>query len=257
MRIDFFEEFPTVENFRKAELIDFESTIYIAAKSLKQFYDLKKQLNNINPSLEAAYWPTLEKSYWISPFSRTYELENLIKELLARKQNDRLKVLIDLELPILNKKLFVRNLGSFLKNKILIGRLFKLAGRLNIEFLTAEYPVIDEFSQKVLKCLGVSYSPEKYPHKKIVMLYSSLISNEKILRLMKDFTAKKFRKYGQNLQVGLGTIATGILGNEPILSPKKLDRDLNFLRENGIETAVIFRLGGLNEKYLEVIEKYV
>jgi len=46
MRIDFFEEFPIVENLRKAELIDFESTIYIAVKSLKQFYSLKKKLED-------------------------------------------------------------------------------------------------------------------------------------------------------------------------------------------------------------------
>jgi len=181
----------------------------------------------------------------------------LIKDLKTRKQSDFLKVLIDLELPILNKKLFVKNLGSFFKNKVLIKRLFRFANTLNVEFLTAECPALGKFSQKLLECLGVSYSLEKYSHKRIVMLYSSLISNEKVLGLMKNFVVKNFREYGQNLQVGLGTIDKGILGNEPILPPEKLDKDLNFLRRNEIGTAVIFRLGGLNREYLKVIKRYI
>ena len=34
------------------------------------------------------------------------------------------------------------------------------------------------------------------------------------------------KRYKKNLFVGLGTIATGILGDEPILKPKKLQKDL-------------------------------
>lgn len=257
MKINFFEEFPTVENLRKAKLIDFSSTIYIAAKSLKQFKILEKRLHEINPKLKAGYWPILEKSYWISPFSYTYELKNLINELLKNKQNKPFEILIDLELPFLSKKLFLENFASFHKNKKLVEKLFEKAINLNIETLTAEYPATSKLFQKTLEWLGVSYPIEKYSHKKVVMLYSSLIKNKFILNRMKNFIIQKSREYGKNLQVGLGTIAKGILGNEPILSPKQLDNDLKFLRKNEIETAVIFRLGGLNKKYTEIIQKYL
>lgn len=102
MRVNFFEEFPTDENLEKTRLINFDSTIYIAASSFQEFQALRKKLNNINPELEAAYWPVLEKSYWISPFSFTDELENLAEDLQKNKQTEPLKVLIDLELPLLN-----------------------------------------------------------------------------------------------------------------------------------------------------------
>lgn len=166
MQINFFEEFPTEENLKKAKLINFRSTIYIAAKSLKQFKTLEKKLHEINPKLKAGYWPILEKSYWISPFSYTYELKNLIKDLLKNKQNNPLEILVDLELPFLNKKLFLKNLSTFHKNKNLIKKLFENASNLNIEILTAEYPISNKLLQKTLEWLGISYSIEKYPHKK-------------------------------------------------------------------------------------------
>jgi hypothetical protein len=62
---------------------------------------------------------------------------------------------------------------------------------------------------------------------------------------------------GEKLQIGLGAIATGISGKEPILSPKGLEEDLDFCRNQKIDAVVIFRLGGLDSKYLEVIRKYL
>jgi len=63
----------------------------------------------------------------------------------------------------------------------------------------------------------------------------------------------KIRKNNPDLQLGLGTIATGVLGNEPILSPEKLKQDINFLQKNNIKTCVIFRLGGLKEEYINLL----
>lgn len=257
MQINFFEEFPTENNLKKAKLINFLSTIYIAAKSLKEFKISKEKLNKINPNLEAGYWPILEKSYWISPFSYTYELKNLLKDIQENKLNGSLKILIDLELPFLNKILFLKNLFSFYKNKKLIKKIFEDSSKLNIEILTAEYPIANKFSQMRLEWLGISYPIKKYPHKKITMLYSSMIKNKSTLDYIKNFIICKSKEYTQNFQVGLGTIAVGILGNEPILSPENLDKDLNFLKNNNIKTTVIFRLGGLNKEYLKVIQKYL
>mgnify|MGYP001569101821 CR=1 FL=1 len=73
---------------------------------------------------------------------------------------------------------------------------------------------------------------------------------EKQIRIGKNY-------FGNNFVVALGTIAVGINGNEPILSPKELDRDLKIMKSNGISDAVVFRLGGLNKKYIDVIKEYV
>ena len=109
MKIHFFEEFPTKKNLEKLKLINFPSLVYVTAKSFKEFANLKKQIKKTNPKFEVAYWPVLEKSYWISPFSYNFELKKLYDDLLANKTKNSLKILLDLELPFLNKKLFLLN----------------------------------------------------------------------------------------------------------------------------------------------------
>ena len=75
MHIDFFEEFPEETNLRKAELIDFDSTIYLASRSLLAFQDAERRLQTVNPALRTVYWPILERSYWTLP-NRVEERES-------------------------------------------------------------------------------------------------------------------------------------------------------------------------------------
>ncbi len=257
MKINFFEEFPNEENLSKLKLVDFPSIIYVAAKSLKDFESVREKAGKINSKVELAYWPILNKSYWVSPFSYTFELKELYKDLLENKKDKSLKILIDLELPFLNKKLFLVNLFSFFKNKKLIKKIFTDSKKLNIELLTVEYPIPNKIVQKKLEWFGISYPIDKYPHKKIIMFYSSMIKNKFLLKKIKQYVRKRSAGLGKNLQIGLVAIAIGILGNEPILTPKNLDSDLSFCKEQKIDTVVIFRLGGLNNLYLKKIKKYL
>jgi hypothetical protein len=253
MNIHFFEEFPSAENLEKCRFIDFPSVLYVAACSLSEFHVLEKEIREINPEMEAAWWPILERSYWISPFSHTWELENLYRELDERDRSVCLKVLVDLELPMLRKDLFLGNALSFWKNKRIIRKLFAESTRLNIEILTAEYPIPGRAFQTFLELLGVSYPLNRYPHKKIVMYYTSMISSGPYQERVREYVRKRSWELGTNFQVGLGTLALGIFGNEPVLEPEGLDRDLRFCQETGIDTVVLFRLGGLNTDYLDVI----
>lgn len=257
MRIDFFEEIPTIDNLEKAILIDFPSTIYLAAHSLEEFRELEKNLSLINPELEAGYWPILEKTYYVSPFCYTYELENLIIDLEKNKYNKTIKVLIDLELPW-NISQNIKNLFCFHKNKNLIQSLFKNANEFNITIITAEFPAPFKFTQLFFKLIGISYSIRRYSHTMSVMYYSSVIEkmSPKLMNPIKKMISYNSKKYGSSYQVGLGVIEPGV--NESlILDPENLDKDLNFLNDNGINTAIIFRLAGLNESYINVIKKYL
>lgn len=256
MRISFFEEYPTAENFDKLKLIEFETTIYLAAKSLEEFYRYISPYKD-KDHLRFAYWPILPESYWISPFSCRYELEKLVDELINRGSiRESLCVLLDLELPILNRKLFFKNLFSFFKNKRTIRGIFSAGENLNLSIVTAEYPVSTSFMRYVNEVLGISYPLKRLNHRKIVMLYTSMLREKKIERV-KNYISKVPSPVKKNLSIGLGTIATGALGDEPLLSPSSLDDDLRFLEQNGIEECVIFRLGGLNRGYIRVIEKYL
>ncbi len=260
MRINFFEEFPESSLLDKACLIDFNSTIYIAAQSYIEFEKWKKKLERVNHRCEAAYWPILKKSYWVSPFTFTHELKELLADLESNKGKEKLKVLIDLEIP-LRRNLYLRNIFSFFRNRSLIKQIFLEAKDNNIEILTAEYPASGETLQFLWRLLGLSYDLRKYSHKRIVMYYSSMLrlqdkSREWLVKIVRNFIIKKNKK-NPELQVGLGTIDVGVLGNEPILAPDELAADMDFLKGISIHTAIIFRLNGLNNRYLKVIHPYL
>jgi hypothetical protein len=256
LRVDFFEEFPEKQkNLEKIKLIDFDCVVYLASKTLDEFLKYRKEISAVNKKVECAWWPLIKNSYWISSFSKYEDLEKLVFELKKYKFKTPLKVLLDLELPLLKLKLFVKNLLDFRRNKKLIKSLF-IDKSLNIDIRTAEYPFTGKFFSFILGFFGVIYSVDKYPHKKIVMYYSSMIP-KKIHKITKKRIIKKSKIMKNKLQVAIGTIAIGILGNEPILKPKEFEKDLKFCSDNGIRDVVVFRLGGLDKKYLKIIKKFV
>ncbi|MFH1623381.1 MAG: hypothetical protein ABIA12_02595 [Candidatus Aenigmatarchaeota archaeon] len=258
MRIDFFEEFPTKRNMAKVGLIDFRSTIYVAARSLAEFRGIERRLGKAHRNIELAYWPITKGSYWISPFAHRHELEKLFDDLGGNRR--KLKVLFDLELPMMAKSLFVRNARQFLSNKRLIESRMSDLSRSNTEILTAEYPAIGRRTLSLMRTLGVSASMKKFKHRKIFMCYSSIYP-KRFGRLVRGFISKEVPK-NKMYHVAVGLIKEGILSvtgrvkRRRLLTPEGLDRDLSFLERAGVGSATIFRLGGLDTEYLDVIRKY-
>ncbi len=260
MKISFYEEFPTKENLNKIKLINFNSGLIVAAKSLKEFYlienEVKKYKNkNIK---ETIYWPVLEKEegYWFSAFSKNSALKRTIDEL---KQNrNSLTVMWDAELPV-QKSLILREILSYFRNRKMILDFFKNAEKYKIKILTSEYPLESKILRNILfDFFLVSFDPKKYNNKKIAMSYTSFLKNHPNIEgfLEKQVSIGK-NIFGDNFIVALGTIAFGVNGNEPILTPEELARDLKIVKNNGINEVVIFRLGGLNKEYIKAIEKYI
>lgn len=242
MKVEFYEEFPSEENLKKLRLIKFSTKIFIAAKSIKEFQRFEKIAKSYKKDLEVAYWPIIPHSYWISPFSNTKDLIETFKELEKIKNC----ILIDLELPLRNKWMILKNSLSFFKNKKLIK---KFMAKNCKRITTAEYPlsILTFFS----KIIGLNYDVKT---EKSIMWYSSMISkflNEKIKKNLQKLKNK------ENYSIRLGTIATGILGDEPILSPESLKKDLKFVKESGFNKVIIFRLEGLNKKYIKILNKFV
>ena len=97
-----------------------------------------------------------------------------------------------------------------------------------------------------LKSLGLHYNNTKT----IKMFYSSMHHFSKEF-LKKEFNTANERKY----LIALGTISSGIHGNEPSMSLKILKRDLIIAKQAGIKEIIIFRLGGLNKSYKKVLTK--
>lgn len=260
MKISFYEEFPTKEALDKIILVNFPTKLIIAAKSLDDFYSIKNKIigyknGNIK---EVIYWPVLDKKegYWFSAFTKNSALKRIIGEL---KQNKRpLTVMWDAELPIIPSLIFTQALDYFRNRKIILD-FFKNAGKYKIKIMTSEYPLESKFLRNLLFNLFlISFDTKKYNNKKIAMLYTSFLKNHPNIEnfLERQISIGK-KSFGDEFIVALGTIAVGISGNEKILKPAELERDLRILRNNGINEAVIFRLGGLDKNYIKVIKKYV
>ncbi len=242
MKIEFYEEFPNKKNLEKLKLIKFKTRLFIAAKSIKEFQEVEKQAKKIKKDVEVAYWPIIKNSYWISPFSNTKDLIDLFNKL--EKINNHL--LIDLELPLAKHwRLYLKNILRLNKNKKII-REFLEENKKRIT--TAEY-IRSAYSKK-MRFLGLDYNVKT---EKSLMFYTSTIK-KKVEHLWKK---KIFQvKDKSNYSISLGTLAIGILGDEPILSPEKLEKDLEFVKRAGFDKVIIFRLEGINKKYMELINKF-
>jgi len=242
MKIEFYEEFPNKRNLEKLKLVKFKTRLFIAAKSIQEFQEFEKQVKKIKKGVEIAYWPIVENSYWISPFSNTKDLIKLFKDL--EKIDNHL--LIDLELPLAKRwKMYFKNILHLKKNKKIIKEFME---RNKKRITTAEYPLA--FISKIMKFIGLNYNIKT---EKSIMWYSSMMPksfNKKIKKNLKNIKNKK------TYSISLGTLAIGILGNEPVLLPKNLEKDLKFVREVGFDKAIIFRLEGINKEYIKIINKF-
>ncbi len=240
MDIEFYEEFPTKKNLEKLKLIKFPTKLFVASNSFKKFKKTKKLIKKINKKIKIAYWPIIKNSYWISPFSNTQDLKELFIEL--NKWNNPL--LIDLELP-LKKSFILKNILYYFKNKKIIKE-FLINNKKRITIAQFPSSLISPF----LKILGLDY---KVDIEKSLMWYSSMNSHFMNKNIKKHLLKLKNKdKYS----ISLGTIAKGILGNEPILKSKNLKNDLEFIKKLGFKKIIIFRVGGLNKKYINIINQF-
>lgn len=263
MKINFFEEFPTRENLEKAALITWEgSLVFLAAGSVEEFKGCKYLLREFNPTVEAGWWPVLEGSYWISPWADPEELFRITRGI--KDYRGKLKVLIDLEPPLLSLSLFLKNLPYFKSNKRMIRKILEAGLRENIEIYTAELPAGSNFQESLLWKFGLRYPQIDGIYRRILMLYSSAPFLRQLAGKIKAYIA------GSNRQtaIGLGAIVPGVrsryrfidryfLGNESQLSPEELESDLRWCEKAGFTEVFIFRLAGLGQRYLEVLRRFV
>ncbi len=245
MIISFFEEFPNTNNLKKINLITWPTKLYIAAESIEEFIKIKNKIKNKKVK-EIIYWPILKfkEGYWISPYSKCSALKRIFREL----KNKKIPIMLDLELPTTkNPLLYITQFFNFSKSKLIIRKFIQnYPGNVYL----AEYYPLENLNEKILAATGLHYKNKKV--KIIKMIYHSMHDfNE-------DFIIKQInlgkKKYGENYIVSLGTIAKGIKGDEPILSTNKLKKDLDIVKKAKIKEVIIFRLGGLNKKNIEIMK---
>lgn len=254
MQIDFFEEFVDERTLPLIQDLPKPTRIIIAAGTPAQYRLHARTIQEKTEGVSTAFWPILPGSYWISPFSDHADIVRLTGELAEMDPGE--EVMYDLELPIMNKKLFLRNAPGFFRKKDAIRKSMKTLARRGIRVSSAEYPPPGRAAALLLRGLGVSFDPPGIPYTRIVMYYTSMIPDGWIRRAVDRQVLRDARRYGDLYQAGVGTIAPGILGDEPVLSPAGLEKDLAFLRDAGVQRAVVFRLGGMNDDYLMIVRAF-
>ncbi|MBI2662380.1 hypothetical protein HYX11_02895 [Candidatus Woesearchaeota archaeon] len=248
MLISFFEEFPDKNNIEKLKIVKGKTNLFLAARSLKEFYEVKKNVKDKSKVERWVYWPILEKKegYWISPFSRRQALLRIFKELEGENE----AVMLDLELPTTkNIWLYAFQCLNFGLNKRLIK---EFIDNYKGDIYLAEYYPESAGQETILRMLGLHYNSKKV--KVVKMMYHSLHPFKE--SFVKKQLKQGVKEWGDNYMAAYGTIAKGISGTEKILSAKQLERDLNLATQVRIKEVIIFRLGGLNKEYARIIGKF-
>ncbi len=247
MIISFFEEFPEPQHIRKVSLLSSPAKLYLAADSVQKFKRITSRIKNKRIK-QFIYWPLLQRKegYWISPFSERKALLRIFKEL----ERETIPVMLDLELPTTrNPILYLTQSVYFWSNKRLIQRFIR---NYQGEIYLAEYYPEGKRSERVLQSLGLHYPNKKV--KIIKMFYRSMH------HFSDDFLRKELQRgrkeYDSHFIPSFGVIAPGVMGNEPVLSPEQLERDLQIAKKTGIKEVILFRLGGLDKKYAKTIRKF-
>ncbi len=160
-------------------------------------------------------------------------------------------VMVDAEYPLTkNPSLIFVQPANFFRNRALIRRFVSGHGNVYV----AEYYPTGRFKEAVMSFLGLHFDLNKFNSRVIKMVYHSMH------RFDRGFITQKLKEgkqeFGSRFIVGYGTIAKGINGDEPLLSEKQLREDLSVAKAVGIGEVIIFRLGGMNKGYANVIKKF-
>lgn len=159
--------------------------------------------------------------------------------------------MIDSELPTTkNLFLYITQSLNFSRNKKLIKKFIHSHPKI----YSCEYYPEGKLQEHTLSFLGLHFNPKRFNNHIIKMVYHSMHN------FNKEFIKKQLKtgrdRFKNKFIVAYGTIAKGIQGNEPILQYSQLEEDLEIAKDIGIKEVIIFRLGGLNKRYVSLLRKY-
>lgn len=253
LQVSFFEEFPTNNTLENLALLHVPTKVYLAAHDLEEFRQWRDDIQQQHPATEIIYWPLLpeEAGYWISPWSDTKALEHLFATILAEKN---MAVMLDIEVPK-KRSLMLRNAFLWSKNKKMIEHFLQQAPQKNI---TAYMIETTHLPVAIRREIGLAYDSEKFAMNPIRMYYSSFrLRFTPEIYVQARFEAEvQSAAEGKGL-MGIGLIAPGIYGSEPRYDAARLQRELKTINQTSIPEAIIFRLAGLDEEYIQVITPFV
>jgi len=266
MKFTFYEEYPTDENLEKLAELRVPIELIVASSSYRLFRDIQSQIKNSTSTVQRiGYWPILShtEGYWMSPFADKSALERTIGEI---KENDMEGLLLhwDAELPVTKPQRIVKA-ENFTLNKKNIREFLRNHKQYVANLVVSEWPTI-LLPEKAQQTLGVAFDPEEIDAEKVKMVYTSWSSivphpiRDLSRRASKEiliYEAKKNRsEHGKRAGIALGCLHTGEFGKEPRITPNDLREDLETVRNLGYEKVYLYRLGGLNSEYAQIMDEF-
>ncbi len=261
-KVIFWCEFPKEVDWKKFnKIINFKISVFIAAKSKKEFFYWKSKIKS--KYVDVGVWPILSKKdgYWFSGFCSKKSIDKLFyfKDL---------KIKIDLEPPIIDIKYNIYNILKF------YGRLLLTKKSKNNDYLNERIIKLDKNSEIILSGLPLpSFISKIYGDSlknngnfyRNYFIYSTLMP--KFLSPLTNiyytwFIKKSIRIYKEKVMFAIGCIGHGIFYSEPIYKNiNEFDKDMKFLLKNNVKNIVIFELAGLMnrdnpELWLDKIKSY-
>lgn len=244
MKVIFWCEFPEKVNWKEArKLINFKTSIYVAAKSRKEYEKWEARIKSKNISTGA--WPKLteEEGYWFSGFLE----KNLIDRL---KDFDGLKLKIDIEPPfpgkgmVLSKVIFRYLIPYTIKkgrnNKYLENTIKELKSDVILSvfpfpaFITRKYGDVTELGKNM---------------EKNFIAYTTLSSRMLARIYLRFFVRYAIKKYGDKAMFALGCTGNGILGDEgKYKSINQFKEDYELMKKLGVKKIVVFNVEGIMER---------
>src|SRR3989344_1795959 len=236
MNIIFWCEFPKDVDFVKLnKLIDFNTEIYFAISSLREFNSIKKRIRN--KRIEIGAWPILKRKegYWFSGFSDKKNIDKL-------DEINKLKVKIDIEPPIYKgKHSLIKDFFWIAKNILIKGKnnnyLKERADKLNFE------PIFSGFL--LPRFLRTRYGDDFYNGKKNYMCYTTFVPRifRGILRFILINIVKGMSK---NNYYAIGLLNNGIFGNEPEYENiNEFKKDIEMMKRAGVRNLCIYSIEGI------------
>jgi len=244
MKYLFWCEFPDQCDWNKLnewlEELDMNITTYVTCKSLDDYNSWKQKISQISSRIEVNVWPTLsfEEGYWFSSQTKKESIDKL-------DQFKGLKIKIDIEPPIYPKGYTLGSLHmlptmfiSGKNKKYLQNKILELSKTTDIILSTGPIPrfMLNNWGFVESESLEYNY-----------MFYTSFLP--KLIRPLYRLYYKWFMKNKLNSYFAVGLIGTGIFKNEPVYKDiSELKQDLDFLKQNGANKVIVFRLGSIVER---------
>ena len=243
-------EFPREYNCKKlaAMLGKRKIVIYLACSSRGEYETWKKKVQAYSKNIEVNAWPTLpfSEGYWFSGFTK--------KEMIDQLDQYRgLKIKIDIEPPKPKGKYsFTTSIRWLVLNffrrapnsKYLQNKIKKLSKDTDIILSTFPLPkfLLRHWGWEENSRLHYNY-----------MHYSTFVP--KGVRWLYNSYYKWFMKKNEDAYFAVGLVGTGIFRNEPIYKNiDEIKKDMEFLRKNGAQTLVFFRIESLIDRGKEWLE---